>query len=807
MKCTGRLKKIFALCLFFSLGYSPFGIAQSGIITRQGKVLMRNGSPFKFVGFNAFTLTGCGNPNEVPSDAQIDAYFASLRPNSITRIWAFRNLGLTNIGRVINSAAAHGQMVVPVLADGRSGCGETDGAPNGDGSGKNPSWYQSGYLTLFKPWITQIVNQFKTSSAIGYWEIINEPDDAGNINVLKSFLNDCAATIKAADPGHLVSTGSWAEWAYGSTNANFQLIHSGPNIDIGTLHEYDYDYQNSRTIVSGHYQPCLDAMNALNKVLVIGEMGILANASNCLSTFQVRADAMKQKFDAYMQGASGALIWNWNLETADVGCNNNVKPSDPLIAVVHDYVIPGSTPPSGNLALNKPGTASSIEGTGFEPAKAFDGNATTTRWAAAFTGDPQWIYVDLGGTFSINHVVLKWETAYGKSYQIQVSSNASSWTNVFSTTTGDGGTDDITFTATNARYVRMFGTQRANTSFSYSIYEFEVYGTGDTQAPSVPTGLAASSVTQTSLNLSWNASSDNVGVTGYEVFKNGSSIATPTSTSQSVTGLSCNTSYSFTVRARDAAGNWSAQSAVTNVTTAACAATNLALNKPGTASSIQGTGFEASKAFDGNSTTTRWAANFTGDPQWIYVDLGGTFSINHVILKWETAYGKSYQIQVSSNASTWTNVFSTTTGDGGTDDITFAATSARYVRMFGTQRANTSFSYSLWEFEVYGVSGLMSLNTSALNSGTDLLNRKPSVRVFPNPVSDNNLRMRVTGYKQQDIYVIVFDITGRLLYERQYHINGFNQEIDIPSIKLAKGSYVVSVRSGENTQQEKFIVR
>lgn len=89
----------------------------------------------------------------------------------------------------------------------------------------------------------------------------------------------------------------------------------------------------------------------------------------------------------------------------------------------------------------------------------------------------------------------------------------------------------------------------------------------DTQAPTVPTGLASSSVTQTSFTLTWNASTDNVGVTGYEVFRNGTSIGTPTSTSFNVTGLTAGTTYSMRVRARDAAGNWSAQSTALSVTT------------------------------------------------------------------------------------------------------------------------------------------------------------------------------------------------------------------------------------------------
>lgn len=91
----------------------------------------------------------------------------------------------------------------------------------------------------------------------------------------------------------------------------------------------------------------------------------------------------------------------------------------------------------------------------------------------------------------------------------------------------------------------------------------------DTQAPSVPSGLSSASVAQTSFTLNWGASTDNVGVTGYEVFRNGTSIGTPSSNSFNVTGLSASTAYSMTVRARDAAGNWSAQSTPFSVTTSA----------------------------------------------------------------------------------------------------------------------------------------------------------------------------------------------------------------------------------------------
>ncbi|MFF4052934.1 discoidin domain-containing protein [Streptomyces chartreusis] len=119
-----------------------------------------------------------------------------------------------------------------------------------------------------------------------------------------------------------------------------------------------------------------------------------------------------------------------------------------------------------------------------------DGN-TTTRWASEEGADPQWISVDLGSAYRVSRVRLNWETAYAKSYRIQTSPDGTDWTDVYSTTTGDGATDDLPVNGTG-RYVRVNGTARG-TSFGYSLWEFEVYGAGpgggDTTAPTIPGGL------------------------------------------------------------------------------------------------------------------------------------------------------------------------------------------------------------------------------------------------------------------------------------------------------------------------------
>ncbi|MFP5392146.1 MAG: carbohydrate binding domain-containing protein, partial [Gammaproteobacteria bacterium] len=92
---------------------------------------------------------------------------------------------------------------------------------------------------------------------------------------------------------------------------------------------------------------------------------------------------------------------------------------------------------------------------------------------------------------------------------------------------------------------------------------------GDTIPPSVPPNLVSSSVTATSATLGWTASTDNVGVAGYDVYRNGVKVGSPTGTSYPDSGLTAATDYVYTVRARDAAGNASALSGAVTVRTAA----------------------------------------------------------------------------------------------------------------------------------------------------------------------------------------------------------------------------------------------
>lgn len=170
-------------------------------------------------------------------------------------------------------------------------------------------------------------------------------------------------------------------------------------------------------------------------------------------------------------------------------------------------------------------------------------------------------------------------------------------------------------------------------SFSYG--EVEDYtveitsGGSDTQAPTAPTGLAASGVTQTSVNLSWTASTDNVGVTGYDVYRNSTLYSSVTGTSASITGLTAATTYSFYVKAKDAAGNVSNASNTINVTTSAAAdtqaptaptglaasgvtQTSLTLNWTASTDNVGVTGYDVYRNSTLYSSVTGTSASITG---------------------------------------------------------------------------------------------------------------------------------------------------------------------------------------------------
>ncbi|MEV4765118.1 discoidin domain-containing protein [Micromonospora chokoriensis] len=274
---------------------------------------------------------------------------------------------------------------------------------------------------------------------------------------------------------------------------------------------------------------------------------------------------------------------------------------------------------------------------------ANDGNAST-YWESANNAFPQWIQADLGATVSVDRVVLKlppasdWQTRT-QTLSVLGSTNGSSFTTLKSSAgytfnPSSGNTATVSFTATSTRYVRVQVT--GNTGWPAAQFsEVEVYGaTGstDTQAPSAPGNLAYTQPASGQIRLTWSASSDNVGVTGYDVYANGALRGSVNGSTLAYTDSQADSAtVSYYVRAKDAAGNQSANSNTVTRTGTGNPPTgsNLAIGKPITASGFVHT-FVATNAND-NNVATYWEGN--GNPSTLTVQLGANASLSQVVIK------------------------------------------------------------------------------------------------------------------------------------------------------------------------------
>jgi len=267
-----------------------------------------------------------------------------------------------------------------------------------------------------------------------------------------------------------------------------------------------------------------------------------------------------------------------------------------------------------------------------------DGNQAT-YWESTNNQFPQWVQADLGTTTNLAQLVLKlptgWE-ARTETLAVQGSTNGTSFSDLVASAgyrfdPATANTVTINLTA-STRYVRLNIT--ANTGWpAAQLSEFEVHGTagGDTQPPSAPANLVYTSPASGQIRLTWSASTDNIGVAGYDVYANNQLRGSVAGNVLTYTdNQSDGTTVSYYVRAKDAAGNQSANSnTVTRNGTQV--GTNLALGKPITASSTEFT-FVATNAND-NSTSTYWEGGGGTYPNLLTVGLGSNADLDQVVVK------------------------------------------------------------------------------------------------------------------------------------------------------------------------------
>ncbi len=229
---------------------------------------------------------------------------------------------------------------------------------------------------------------------------------------------------------------------------------------------------------------------------------------------------------------------------------------------------------------------------------------------------------------------------------------------------------------------------------------FHGYGGGDTSPPSVPSGLAATSVTASSVGLSWNASTDNVGVAGYTVYRNGTAIGTTSSTTYTDPAVAPSTGYSYTVDAFDAAGNHSAQSPALAVTTPAA--------PPPSAGWVQG------------------AAQGTGSKVTsMTITLAKPVAAGALLVGWFGQYDSGGQVSVSDNVNgAWTRVassaeaFSNGGGDLALYYVQNAAAAPNGLTVTVSAASATYLEAALAEYSGMATSGALDQVAVAKGNGT-----------------------------------------------------------------------------------------
>ena len=217
--------------------------------------------------------------------------------------------------------------------------------------------------------------------------------------------------------------------------------------------------------------------------------------------------------------------------------------------------------------------------------------------------------------------------------------------------------------------------------------------TGDAQAPTTPTNLVASGTTSNSVSLSWTASTDNIGVTGYNVYMNSAIKTAVTGTTTTITGLTASTAYSFYVVAKDAAGNSSASSTVVNATTAAETSITYCASQ-GNSTADEKIGKVVFGAINNTSTGTAGYENFTALTTNVTSGTANTITITP---SWTaTAFSEGYAVWIDYNKNglftdagelAWSKATSTATPATGT--ITIPASAA-----LGTTRMRVSMKYN-----------------------------------------------------------------------------------------------------------------
>ncbi|MCW1147982.1 reprolysin-like metallopeptidase [Flavobacterium lacisediminis] len=503
---------------------------------------------------------------------------------------------------------------------------------------------------------------------------------------------------------------------------------------------------------------------------------------------------------SYAGGSSQTITWNVAGTTANgVNCAN----VDILISTNGGSTwstLLAATPNDGTQAVtipNTPGTQNRImiKGTNHIFFDVSNTNFTITAGTTTDTTVPSTPTLSASGTTQTS-TNLSW-TASTDNVGV-TGYNVYRGTTLLTTVTG------TTYTATGLT---------ASTAYSFTVRARDAAGnlsvtsntvnvttlaatTTDTTVPSTPT-LSASGTTQTSTNLSWTASTDNVGVTGYNVYRGTTLVTTVTGTTYTATGLTASTAYSFTVRARDAAGNLSAVSNTVNVTTLAATTVTYCASQ-GNSTADERIGRVQFGTINNASTGNAGYENFTSISTNI---VRGTTNTITITPSWtSTVYSEGYAVFIDYNndgdfidagETVFTRTATTVTPVSGS--FTIPATTT-----VGAKRMRVSMKYNgvPTSCEAFSYGQVEDYTINVTSTAREVETTPLTFSLYPNPVKGDVLN--ISDFDGEASYRI-FSAVGQDLG------NGKVENNTISVGHLATGTYIIEVTTANGTNMKRFI--
>lgn len=339
---------------------------------------------------------------------------------------------------------------------------------------------------------------------------------------------------------------------------------------------------------------------------------------------------------------------------------------------------------------------------------AIDGN-DGSRWESAFS-DPQWFIVDLGQRRIFNTVQIRWQTAYSRTFTIDVSNDGETWTTKKVESNYTGGGENVEYEVSfgenvTARYVRLSSTARA-TEWGNSFYEFRVVKATTpvltTYTASIPSPFCTI------------GSDYQVTVAAKDQLGNDFPVSTTYSVSPVASGNITAAGVYTPLVAGEATITAEGGGMSSSITVHNEVSVNLAFEKTAHAGQDDANAYKANNSDLGD----RWGSEGGTHPDndWWYVDLGATYDIAEVAIKWERARPKYYVLEVSSDASSWNEIgsYDALPADDGSYQIYSGLTAipGQYLRVRATSTEggydNLNYGISIYDFRVYGTENVSS---------------------------------------------------------------------------------------------------